>query len=553
MSFLKRLHGRLDPAYRKRRPLTRNRLELESLEQRLALDADPFEVDDTPAQAKPIATDGTAQTRSFHVGFDIDWATFALSAPAEVTFRTDGQPGGDTELRLYGPDDPARFIAYDDDSGPDLYSLISRHLQPGTYYLRLNEYGIDNVLDKYALSVTALFSYGDPFEVDDTAVQAKAIATDGTAQTHSFHAGTDVDWVTFVVAAGPAHVTIQTDGVRGGDTEVRLFGPDDPTRLIASDDDSGPDLYSQVDRSGSQALPVGRYYVRVNEYGGNDPLSSYSLRVFVTPARGDVFEVDDTPDQAKAIATDGTAQVHNFHAGTDVDWATFFLTGLANVTIQTTGVRGGDAELRLFGPDDPARLIAYDDDSAGGLYPRMVRRDAQALAPGRYYIRLNEHGSNNSLSNYTLSVLASPPGDSRAPLVLQAEDGQGDGELRDRSNASGSGNTPRTRWLRPGEEVVMVFVVPQAGSYRLEMRYSRDSLGLSPTVAFSIDNQPTGELLARSTNRPGELPGVAWNNFRTDGLANAVYLTASRHELRLRVNGGDMWGLEIDTISLFLV
>ncbi len=553
MRLLQRLHRRLDHDYRKRRPLTRKRLELESLEQRLPLDGDPFEVDDTPAQAKTIATDGSAQTRSFHVGIDFDWATFALSAPAEVTFRTDGQPGGDTELRVYGPDDPARLVASDDDSGPDLYSLISRHLQPGTYYVRVNEFGINDVLDKYALSVTAVFSNGDLFEVDDTPAQAKAIATDGTAQTHSFHAGADVDWVTFVVAAGPANVTIQTDGVRGGDTEVRLFGPDDPTRLVGYDDDSGPDLYSQIDRSGSQALPAGRYYVRVNEFGGNDLLSSYSLRVFVTPSRGDAFEVDDTPDQAKAIATDGTAQVHNFHAGTDVDWATFFLAGLANVTIQTTGVRGGDAELRLFGPDDPARQIAYDDDSGGGLYPRIVRRSAQALPPGRYYIRLNEHGSNNTLSNYALSVIATPPGEGRSPLVLQAEDGQGDGELRDRSNASGSGNTPRTRWLRPGQEVVIVFVVPEAGTYRLEMRYSRDSLGPGPTVAFNIDNQPAGELLARSTNRPGELPGAAWNNFRTDGLANAVHLTAGRHELRLRVNGGDIWGLEVDTISLFLV
>ena len=121
-------------------------------------------------------------------------------------------------------------------------------------------------------------STGDAFEADDAPAQAKTIPTNGTAQSHSLHVSTDVDWVTFTLQA-PSDVTVETDGVAGGDTEVRLYGPNSSTTAVAYDDDSGNGYYSKIVRAGAQTLPAGTYYARINRYGSYSPISNYTLRV----------------------------------------------------------------------------------------------------------------------------------------------------------------------------------------------------------------------------------------------------------------------------------
>src|SRR5205823_5421122 len=113
----------------------------------------------------------------------------------------------------------------------------------------------------------------------------------------------------------------------------------DPTNEIDSDDDSGDGFYSLITRSGDSALAPGTYYVRVNEFGGDDVLSSYNIRVTASGASntGDAYEPDDTAALASVISTDGTRQYHSFHVGTDVDWVQFTLTSTTNVTIETDG------------------------------------------------------------------------------------------------------------------------------------------------------------------------------------------------------------------------
>lgn len=63
-----------------------------------------------------------------------------------------------------------------------------------------------------------------------------------------------------------------------GNTDVvmALYGPDAPTRLIASDDDSGQDYNARIVR----ALPQGRYFVRVRHYHSWGT-GSYSIRLQV--------------------------------------------------------------------------------------------------------------------------------------------------------------------------------------------------------------------------------------------------------------------------------
>jgi hypothetical protein len=244
------------------------------------------------------------------------------------------------------------------------------------------------------LTGTGRAAAGDQYESDDTAATARTITTDGVAQTHSFHVGTDVDWVTFTLAA-TSHVTIATDGDVGGDTILNLYGPNSSTTLVESDDDDGVGLYSQIVRTGTNSLPAGTYYVRVSEYLQNNTLSRYTLSVLAT----DVYEDDNVASRAATIATNGTVQNRSFHTGGDVDWVRFTLPQSRTVTIETDGIAGGDTVMELFAGDATTRITS-DDDSGNGLYSRIQR----TLAAGTYFIRLTEYGQNNSLALYTLRV-----------------------------------------------------------------------------------------------------------------------------------------------------
>jgi hypothetical protein len=73
---------------------------------------------------------------------DRDWYHFVLDAPAHVTIGTDeipGQPTVDTYLELYDADCVTQ-IAYNDDGGPGLYSLIVIDLPSGEFNIMVRGY-----------------------------------------------------------------------------------------------------------------------------------------------------------------------------------------------------------------------------------------------------------------------------------------------------------------------------------------------------------------------------------------------------------------------------
>ena len=55
----------------------------------------------------------------------------------------------------------------------------------------------------------------------------------------------------------------------------------------------------------------------------------------------------------------------------------------------------------LYGPNSSSTQIAYNDDGGSGLFSRISRDD---LAPGTYYVKVDEYGNNNTIASYTISV-----------------------------------------------------------------------------------------------------------------------------------------------------
>ena len=277
---------------------------------------------------------------------------------------------------------------------------------------RVKRLGIEPLERREMLSFSSLlqslFSSSDRYERDDAPAQARNIATDGSAQTHSLHKASDVDWVMFKLTEN-SNVVIQTSGLYG-DTELWLYGPDNSSTQIAYANDTGGSRFARLELRDSQALNAGTYYVKVGEFGRDEKILRYLLSVNATPVpASDAFETDDTAASAKPIAVDGGPQTHTLHVGADVDWVKFNLVTQTDVVIETRGATG-DTRISLFSITDTVNPIASDDDGGKGDFSRILRFGQDILTVGSYYLKV-EAADQLAIASYTLTVTALQPGD----------------------------------------------------------------------------------------------------------------------------------------------
>lgn len=113
--------------------------------------ADSFEPDNSAGQATELMQTAM-QLHSISPVADIDWWSFTLqNSVNETIFETlSAGFGGDTFIRLY--DSGLNQIASDDNSGSASFSrLVSSNLEPGTYYLSVEESGNNAQIEGYFL------------------------------------------------------------------------------------------------------------------------------------------------------------------------------------------------------------------------------------------------------------------------------------------------------------------------------------------------------------------------------------------------------------------
>src|SRR5581483_1709520 len=110
----------------------------------------------------------------------------------------------------------------------------------------------------------------------------------------------------------------------------------------------------------------GTYFVQVRLFGRpSDGCGPYGLVAqILPPPPPDMFEPDDTPDQAKPLPLDGTLQEHSIHVPGDVDWVTLTVQANTAYRIATTG--RCDTVLTLYGPDRTTQLEEDDDSGQNG-------------------------------------------------------------------------------------------------------------------------------------------------------------------------------------------
>lgn len=395
---------------------------------------DRYENDNTAARATTISTNGTSQEHSIHAGADVDWVKFTLTERSNVIISTSGA-SGDTRMWLYGPNSSTQQIDFDDDDGIGAFSQIERtgsiSLAPGTYYVKIDEYGNNDTIANYSLRVTAtpVGPASDQYEDDNTASRATPIRIDGTAQTHTIHTGSDVDWVKFTLAQ-QSNVVIETSG-SSGDTRMWLYGPNSSTRQVDFNDDSGSGAFSRIERSGSNSLAPGTYYVKVDEYGNNDTIANYSIRVQATVASSPVTTPDTPPvtimpivlgddyanelqgayqltlDTAERASASGSIE----RSG-DVDMFRFVARGSGQTTIEQIASQNSGFDTYLYIYDSQGREITHNDDYGG---TRNSHVTFNATAGETYYVKAAAYSSGTG--TYQLAI-AGQPAISLPPVVI---------------------------------------------------------------------------------------------------------------------------------------
>jgi hypothetical protein len=104
------------------------------------IEGDPYEPDDTMAQARPIDTDGTHQTHTFHTSADVDHVYFAAQEGVEYVIET-GNPEGDCDTRIFLYDEDGEELDWDDDSGEGFASrLVWTPDSSGSYYVKVEDF-----------------------------------------------------------------------------------------------------------------------------------------------------------------------------------------------------------------------------------------------------------------------------------------------------------------------------------------------------------------------------------------------------------------------------
>jgi cytoskeletal protein RodZ len=243
--------------------------------------ADAYEPDDTLADAKPIATDGTPQAHNLHVEGDHDYVYFQASGGNAYTIETLGL-GAEIDTIIFLYDDQEQELALNDDGTEE--ALASRIVwvapSSGTYYVMVRDLSEDSSGPdaSYSISVkeSTFVEGADPYEPDDSVSEASLIDTDGTPQTHTFHTTTDVDFVWFTAEEGLEYIIETGDLLGDCDTVAYLF--DEDGTELTYDDDAGEGGYAS--RIVWTAPASGIYYAAVTDYAGRaGPDVSYQIWV----------------------------------------------------------------------------------------------------------------------------------------------------------------------------------------------------------------------------------------------------------------------------------
>lgn len=440
--------------------------------------ADAYEPDQRGSEAKLISN-GQVQRRTIHAAGNHDIAKFRVGGfgARKLVVETAGA-SGDTTLRLVNTTGEQQ-LGYDDDSGTGAFSRITRSfLDPGTYYVVVQEYQNRLTIPAYTLRVrwtAATTPVPDNFERDNVSGSAQEIVQ-GQTQRRTIHAAGNRDWAKFTVGGiGGQNIVLETAGARG-DTQMWLYranaaGAAAGTK-IAYNNNGGIGDFSRIRLA---SLPPGKYFIRVQENGNNGIIAAYTLRAQWTAAAApvpDAYESDDSPESAKTIAN-GQTQSRTIHVPDDTDRVKFVVGGTEPVFVRLeTAGPAGDTRLWLF--NSANQLVEFDDNSGNGNFSLIQN---VAVEPGTYFIVIDEYGHDAKIPAYTLKA-----------SWTEARDGYEPDDDKAHAMMIANGETQNRTIHAPGNWDWVRFTVGGAGLTNLRIETDGASGGTLLTLYDAHDN-----------------------------------------------------------------
>ncbi len=291
-----------------------------------------------------------------------DYYTFTLTERATVKLATNGSDYDDTVMYLYDSDQ--ELIAENDENGISSYSLISKALDPGTYYVVVTAYDND-LIDEYSLTVS--------------------LSDDTTAP---------------VVSNVQADITEPTEG----NVTVTAEFSDDVGVVSARYRIDGGQWF-EYPADGVVVTTNGTVYFKAVDAAGNESeLVSYEVTNIIPAGLVDAYGDNHSFDTAYDLGTDDaikSADDASVAVAGEVDYFSFTLTQEADVTLTTTGGEDSsvDTVLYLYGSDQYE--IAYNDDYGASCFSSVAER----LGPGTYYATVNAYGDDTGKYSLLVTVL----------------------------------------------------------------------------------------------------------------------------------------------------
>jgi len=335
---------------------------------------DPFEENDTLAQATPIPTGRWEEL----VSLDDDWYRLDVGCVAAVVEAGIAFEHDQGDLDLWLGDGQGRRVAQSVGVG-DQEVVLARDRPAGSYLVRVYGYAqADNVYALW-LRVSCPQEGDDLLEENDTAAQAAPLSPGTTADL--VRLADDDDWFRFELGpgCGPAAVELELLGAEGQAPRVQLqlFGADGG---VAAELD-GPGV------TVVRGLPDGGYLARVT--GAEVDAEEYGLRLVRScMERGDdPLEQNDTAAQALALAPgrfEGLALLPG-----DQDWYRLEVPAECEQAVLEAGIffahAIGDLDLALLDTElTPVRAAQSVDDDETIL--------VEGLAAGGYLLRVSGWG-----------------------------------------------------------------------------------------------------------------------------------------------------------------
>ncbi len=332
-------------------------------------------------------------------------------------------------------------------------------------------------------------------EPNNTKAQANTLALNGTNNGKAALNG-DMDWWK-VTTTSDGKLNINLTALSGRPTWVYLYDNNGTIQLNAQYTSSSMTL-------STDGLAAGTYFIKVNCYYTTDSSSYIISNTLTVPAQANDVEPNAIKAQAITLPLNGNKTGHIGYYYNNLrdtfDWYRVTINGDGRLRLRITSYNGQNVWAYLYDNNGTTQLNAAYTSSTTDI-------NTDGLAPGTYYIRVNNYYTNTEFARYKLEDSLFKP--------AQASDIEPDNNRASALTLTFNGSTTGHigYYYNNLRDTFDWYKVTTNGDGRLRLRIT--SYNGQNVWAYLYDNNGTTQLNAAYTSSTTDI--------NTDGLAAGTY------------------------------